>query len=192
MPKIRFLSQSPFGISLFLVCISAIFCSCVKSKEFPDIPYLEYRELQFSGKINNSGDTIPILNVKFYFQDGDGDIGSSDVANSQNLYFALYHKISDTVYAPVYALDKEGKAYPVEYAYKLKAIEPINSNGALHGTMTWEMEDFAGIEYEYPEDTVRFNIWLFDRSGNKSNVICTESIALRAHLPQFKSIALCQ
>lgn len=54
------------------------------------MPYLEYRSASLSGTITNTGDTVPVLDLTFYFQDGDGDIGSHD--NEPSLYFALQEK----------------------------------------------------------------------------------------------------
>lgn len=184
MPKIRLFRQfrSPRRLAAgtaAVLCLSYGFHACVKPKEFPDVPYLEYRSASLSGTITNTGDTVPVLDLTFYFQDGDGDIGSHD--NEPSLYFALQEKIADSLYEQVYAVNDTGGRFAIEYQYLLAPIEAVTSNGALYGTMTWRMEEFADVAREFDGRTIRFDIWLFDRKRQKSNVIHSEDFRLSGY-----------
>lgn len=57
----------------------------------------------------------------------------------------------------------------------------MTSNGALYGTMTWRMEEFADVAREFDGRTIRFDIWLFDRKRQKSNVIHSEDFRLSGY-----------
>lgn len=185
MPKIRiFRQKNPVRIaaaSLLAVCWLTAFCftACVKPKEFSEIPYLEYRSAEISGTINKAGDTVPVLDLKFYFQDGDGDIGTHE--NEAVLFFALEEKVSDSLYEQVYAVNDTGGRFAIEYAYMLRPIEAVTANGAVYGTMTWRMEEFADVAREFEGHTIRFAIWLFDRKKQKSNVIHSEDLRLSGY-----------
>lgn len=157
-------------------CLAFLFSACVKPKEFSEIPYLEYRSATVSGLITNSGDTVPVLDLTFYFQDGDGDIGRED--NEPILFFALEEKVGDSLYEQVYAVNDTGGRFAIEYAYMLNPIEAVTANGAVYGTMTWRMEEFADVAREFDGRTIRFAIWLFDRKKQKSNVIHSEDFRL--------------
>ena len=119
---------------------------------------------------------MPLLDLTFYFQDGDGDIGTD--GNETVLFFALQDKLNDSLYEQVYAVDDQGERFAIEYRYMLHPIEPVTANGAVYGTMTWRMEEFSDIAREFNGHTIRFAIWLFDRKQQKSNVIHSEDIRL--------------
>ncbi|MBD5389675.1 hypothetical protein HDR64_00995 [bacterium] len=178
MPKVRFfrLICTIGRFSTALGLLSVFLSGCVKPKECSEIPYLEYRSAEISGRIAPTGDTVPVLDLTFYFQDGDGDIGTD--GNETVLFFALQEKLNDSLYEQVYAVDDTGGRFAIEYQYMLRPIEAVTSNGAVYGTMTWRMEEFADIAREFDGHTIRFAIWLFDRKKQKSNVIHSEDILL--------------
>lgn len=157
-------------------CLAFLFSACVKPKEFSEIPYLEYRSASISGMITNTGDTSLVLDLTFYFQDGDGDIGRED--SEPILFFALAEKVSDSLYEQVYAVNDTGGRFAIEYAYMLNPIEAVTANGAVYGTMTWRMEEFGDIAREFQGRTIRFDIWLFDRQWQKSNIIHSEDFRI--------------
>ena len=183
MPKVRFFRlicsgrfSTALGLMAVLCGMAGCFAGCVKPKEFSEIPYLEYRSATVSGYIDPTGDTVPLLDLTFYFQDGDGDIGTD--GDETVLYFALQEKLNDSLYEQVYAVDDRGESFAIEYKYMLRPIEPVTGNGAVYGTMTWRMEEFADIAREFNGHTIRFAIWLFDRKQQKSNVIHSEDLRL--------------
>ncbi len=182
MPKIQIFRQknpvriAAAGLSAIGWLTAFCFTACVKPKEFSEIPYLEYRSADVSGMITKAGDTVPLLNLTFYFQDGDGDIGTHE--NEAVLFFALEEKVGDSLYEPVYAVNDTGGRFAIEYAYMLNPIEAVTGNGAVYGTMTWRMEEFADVAREFDGRTIRFAIWLFDRKKQKSNVIHSEDFRL--------------
>lgn len=183
MPKVRFFRlicigrfSAALGLMAVLWGVAGGLSGCVEPKEFSDIPYLEYRSASVSGRIDPTGDTVPVLDLTFYFQDGDGDIGTD--GDETVLFFALQDKLNDSLYEQVYAVDDRGESFAIEYKYMLHPIEPVTSNGAVYGTMTWRMEEFADIAREFNGHTIRFAIWLYDRKQQKSNVIHSEDLRL--------------
>ena len=160
--------------------------SCVGPMEFPPEPYLEFRQNLFSMGVGISGDTVTTLEVEFYFQDGDGDIGreSEDevfpyVGDSlHNLHFHLLEVMPDSTYVQVYYQDSLGNMTPIEYSYHLHYIEPVNANHALRGTITWEVDDFQNTAFFMQGRRVCYSIYLYDRALNRSNTIYTEPIQL--------------
>lgn len=160
--------------------------ACVEPMEFPPEPYLEFRSNILGHTLSASGDTVPSLQVEFYFQDGDGDIGRESeeeiypyVGDSlHNLHFQLYEILSDSTLRKVYLPDSTGELHPIEYRYHLHYIEPVNANNALRGTIRWAVDDFPSTAAFMEGKDVCYSIYLYDRALNKSNVIYTDPIRL--------------
>lgn len=167
---------------MLLIILFCTLISCVKPKEFPIEPYIEFREQTVERSVLGR-DTIDFLYVTFYFQDGDGDIGMfEDVlghpAYNYNLCFSLEEKVNDTVYEQVYGIDSVYERFPIEYKYIIAYIPPVNANYALSGTITWNMDGYAELKSHLPNKTVRFAIYMYDRALHKSNIIFTDDIKL--------------
>lgn len=161
--------------------------ACVKPKEFPPEPYLEFRRNILGMQEGVGGDSTLTLSVEFYFQDGDGDIGRQDEAEREpyvgeffhNLHFYLQEMLPDSTYAQAYFLpDSTGTRYPMVYPYHLHYMEPVNANHSLCGTITWQVDDFYQTAFFMRGKTVRYGFYLYDRALHKSNVVYTDAIRL--------------
>ncbi len=161
-------------------------CGCVKPKEFPPEPYLEFRRNILGAQVGAGGDTTLTLAVEFYFQDGAGDIGRKDEEEKEpyvgeyfhNLHFRLMEVLADSTCRQVYQTDSTGARYPITYDYHLHYIEPVNGNKSLRGTITWQVDDFASTAFFMKGKTVLYDFYLYDRALNKSNVVRTQAIRL--------------
>lgn len=166
--------------------IPCLLCACVKPKEFPPEPYIEFRRNIFGIRQEIGEDTTRTLAVEFYFQDGDGDIGRKDEEEKDpyvgeyfhNLHFNLLEVLPDSTYSQVYLPDSTGTMYPITYSYHLHYIEPVNGNHALRGTITWQVDDFPSTAYFMQGRTICYSFYLYDRALHKSNVVYTEAIRL--------------
>ncbi|MCM1168993.1 MAG: hypothetical protein NC324_03555 [Bacteroides sp.] len=166
--------------------LSFLLCACVKPKEFPDEPYVEFRQNILGVQADAGGDTTLTLAVEFYFQDGDGDIGREDEEEREpyvgeylhNLHFNLLEMMPDSSYGPVFQTDSTGARYPITYKYHLHYIEPVNGNHSLSGTITWQVDDFASTAFFMQGKMVCYSFYLYDRALHKSNVVYTDAIQL--------------
>ncbi|MDE6494468.1 MAG: hypothetical protein K2O66_04065 [Bacteroidales bacterium] len=169
-----------------VILAGSVLGGCVKPEEFPVEPYLEFRQNIFSYEADAGGDTVERLAVEFYFQDGDGDIGRKTEEEVEpyvgeyfhNLHFNLLEVLPDSSLVPVYMRDSLGIEYPISYNYHLHYIEPINADGTLKGTVTWQVDDFSSTAFFMQGKTVCYGIYLYDRALHKSNVIYTSPIIL--------------
>lgn len=183
--KLQILSGMLFRLLLHIgLGVAAV--GCVTPMEFPPEPYIEFRENIVYQSIASTGDTTLMLDVKFYFQDGDGDIGRRNedevppyVGDSlHNLHFHLWEVLPDSTYLPVLIPDTTGLIRQVEYSYHLHYIEPVNGNNALRGTITWTVDDFSSTALLLKGKTVAYSIYLYDRALHKSNTIYTAPLVL--------------
>lgn len=184
--KLQILSRLALRVILYALLVW-IPVGCVEPMEFPPEPYIEFRENILYKTVSSTGDTSTVLEVKFYFQDGDGDIGRTTeeevypyVGDSlHNLHFHLWEMLPDSSCHPVLMPDTTGEIRQVEYKYHLHYIEPVNANNALRGTISWKVDDFQSTAAIMEGKTVVYSIYLYDRALNRSNTIYTDPIILK-------------
>ena len=166
MKYLRFLP-----IILFL---ALSFNGCKKPDEFPLVPFIEFKSI-YSEKDAQGFDQNVYVTISF--TDGDGDIGyhsresglndaifddpSSQYYNNFIVKtFILQNGIWNTIDTPVSA--------------RIPYLTPEGPNKALRGEISRE---FA-LPIALVQDTLRYDIFIYDRSLNQSNTITTSPIIL--------------
>jgi len=157
---------------LFLILIPSL-ASCIKAKSLPDIPRIEYRSFSVFDTTDILGNGMKGGRLRFYFEDGDGDLGylspeESQSTDSINLFFTLYRKI-------------DGKMMPAPEndplrpsGYRIPYMERLGQNKILKGTIS---VTFLYLFYS-ADDTIRYDFSIKDRAGNLSNTASTSDITL--------------
>ncbi len=147
---------------------------CQKDKAFPDTPNLKWVDYEIVPQ-NGPIDEI-VLNLSF--TDGDGDIGSGnqnifDTCNSQayDLFIRYFEKVGGN-YEEVFPVDTTSCLY---FHQRLPDLTPEGQNKILEGNI------FAPFIYlGYPTnssvDTIKFEVVLKDREGNKSQIASSPGI----------------
>ena len=155
-------------ILLLAVLLTSAFIGCKKGTAFPDTPKLKWVDYEVVPE-NGPIDEI-VLNLSF--TDGDGDIGSGsdnpyDTCNAQSydLFIRYFEKINGN-YQEIFPVDTTSCLY---FHQRLPDITPEGQNKILEGNI------YAPFVYiGYPSngnvDTIKFEVVLKDRAGNKSNI----------------------
>ena len=166
MKIIKILTLSLF-FSLFAI-------ACGKIEQLPDEPYIEFRSFKVFDTTDILGNKYQGGKLRFYFEDGDGDIGldppESAEEDSTNLFFDLYRKVKGTM-VKVPANDPLNPS-----DYRIPFMERTGQNKILRGTI-----DVTFLYLFYSEedtDTIRYDFFIKDRSGNISNTESTSDISL--------------
>jgi len=158
---------------LFLVIISFIFLNaCKKVEQLPAIPKIEFTSFTIFDTTDILGNKSKGGQLKFHFEDGDGDLGlnapTGDQTDSTNLFFTLFRKVGGVMVA---APDNDPlKPSP----YRIPYMERLGQNKILRGTIS---VTFLYLFY-YPTDTIRYDFYIKDRALNESNVVSTSEIVL--------------
>ncbi len=160
--------------SLAFLTISLIaMVSCGKIQTLPDIPKIEYTNFAVFDTVDILGNAAKGGRLKFYFQDGDGDVGlpaptPEGAGDSLNLFFTLY-RMKDGIVAP--APDND----PLKPSnYRIPYMEILGQNKILKGTIA---VTFFYLFYS-EEDTIRYDFYIKDRAEHISNTVSTSNIPL--------------
>lgn len=124
---------------------------CIDPPNYSTTPKLEYRstDKEFVDEL------IEELNITFYFEDGDGDIGLTEQDTFNNLF-----------------LIDSRTGFPVDFR-----IPNIPANGGvddIRGTIVLTKSDVNCIGTI--ADTLTYDIYMIDKAGNQSNVITTDTV----------------
>jgi hypothetical protein len=155
---------------ILLICISAL-GSCRKIEHLSSVPRVEFTSFAIF-------DTTILDNnakggrLKFYFEDGDGNIGlnppSGTLTETTNLFFTLFRKSGGIM--EIAPENDPLKPYPFRIPY----MERVGVNKILKGTIS-----VTFLYFEYAQgDTIRYDFYLKDRALNESNVESTGEIIL--------------
>jgi hypothetical protein len=156
-----------------IVSLVFAFSSCGEIETLPEIPKIEFTSFTVFDTIDILGNSAKGGRLKFYFEDGDGNIGlptpvPGQESDSLNLFFSLLRK-EDGELAP--APDND----PLKpSAYRIPYMERTGQNTILQGTIavTFLYNFFS------EEDTIRYEFYLKDRAENLSNTVSTNDIVL--------------
>jgi hypothetical protein len=163
----RFRKFLPF----ILIGSIALVSSCIKKDEYSPVPSIEFKDFVKRG--TDSADFI------ITFKDGDGDIGlnqwdttgsySSTSPYYYNLVMKYFYKKSDGTFEQFVLPGGD----TLVYSYRMPDITPQGQNKALSGEIMVNML----APYYYPgHTTIRFDVYIYDRELNKSNVVTTPEI----------------
>src|SRR5688572_4520553 len=123
--------------TVLLISAGSAFFSCIKKKEYPIVPLIEYKDLIRYGK--DSADVV------FTFKDGDGDIGYDQKDtfppfNPSSVYYSnfymryLYKNSAGDFVEYVYLVPPLHKVKDtLNWAYRIPNITPNGQNKVLDG-----------------------------------------------------------
>ena len=164
--------MTKYYLFLFVFFIG-LFTACLKPDEFDDIP--EITNISFTKNNIHCGTDSVIAIIEF--QDGDGDVGTTE--STVNLYFQESR--------PDIGLDSvflyEFSVHDLEPEGIIKAISGTIDVVVTGGTYCW---DTSGGVYcdnapEVKSNQIVYDVWLYDKSGRKSNVYQTPAIHLSCY-----------
>lgn len=162
------------GTIITLLLGSVIFNSCRKPDEYPLEPILTFESIV--SVLDEQGYDSKVL-VTLSFTDGDGDIGYYPRESGKN------DPIFDNPSSPYYNnyivqtwIYRAGAwiADTTNVNARLPYMTPEGANKALKGEIERELTLPPGLNL----DTLRYDIFIWDRSLNKSNVIQTPTIVV--------------
>ncbi len=157
---------------ILILLLTGSFASCKKIVKLPPEPMVDFRSFSVFDSIDPLGNAVKGGRLNFYFEDGDGDLGMKEPDSTAtvitNLFLSLYRK-TDGEFAPASPSDP---LYPS--SYRIPYMETPGQNKILKGTIAVTM-----IYFFYNDtDTLYYEFWVQDRTGNLSNADTTCTVIL--------------
>jgi hypothetical protein len=145
---------------------------CLDSPNYSDIPFIEFESIS-KDTLNQGIFQQDSLIVKFRFQDGDGDIGRKNQADTNDIFFIDIRTgtLDNTFGIP--EIPPEGAANGVKGEVRIVLFSTccIYTDGT----------DPCNPNPSVPFDTLQYKIYITDQAGNKSNEILTTPIILKCN-----------
>jgi hypothetical protein len=159
-----------------VIAVFSVFAlvSCGKIDSLPEEPRIEYTSFTVFDTIDLLGNTVKGGRLKFYFEDGDGNVGlpvpSEEEENydSINLFLTLYRMNNGSV-------DQAPDDDPLKpTGYRIPYMERTGQNKILKGDISVV---FMYLFYT-EEDSIRYDFHIKDRAENLSNTVSTGVIPI--------------
>jgi len=155
-------------VTIFLVLSQ----SCLDIETLPAEPRIEFRSFTVIDTTDILGNEAKAGKLKFYFEDGDGDVGNqvneTDPLQTSNLFPKLYRKI-EGVMVPA-TIDDPLHPTP----YRIPYMSRLGQNKILKGEITVVL-----LYLFYEEgDTIMYDFYIRDRALHESNTELTCEIPL--------------
>lgn len=158
------MKRSFFKYLLLFAIVSYVFYACVKKTTYPTTPEIEYKA--FYPFVGDSAD----LQIKF--KDGDGDIGVSQSDSTRTLWAIYYYK--DTVTQKYRAYTPcPNNCDTLRTGYIVKSPSDSYKGKPISGEISVRLQQFR---HSKKIKNVKYVIYLFDKAGNKSNVITSPEL----------------
>ncbi len=138
-----------------------LFTACKKTNDVSEIPHITYKSLiqyKDAGK-----DTMLVLT--FEYEDGDGDLGSND-PNDKNIIITFFEK-------------QNGEFNAVHLVPPFDAATPYLTPSSRNKSISGEISDYLTTLPPFvTNDTIKFQVYIIDRAGHKSNTIETNEVVI--------------
>lgn len=160
--------------TLIFILMVFFIIGCVKSKEYSDVPYLEFRS--FSKTVMNQGRIkADSVTLKLFFTDGDGDFGTQSTGTDANIFVTdlRTNEIYGTYKAPF--VPEEGAGNGISGIINIRMYSTCCVYPLATGI------DPCESVLAFPTNDLPLEIYIMDRAGNKSNVVKTDVLTLNCY-----------
>jgi hypothetical protein len=165
-----------YNLLIIAIFFSLLVSSCGKIEKLPPEPSIRFTSFELFDTTDILGNEYKGGRLKFYFEDGDGDLGlnspeSGSSADSTNLFFTLYRRTGGAL---IPAPDDD----PLKpSSYRIPYMDRSGQNKILRGTIS--------VTFLYmlatPNDTIKYEFYIKDRAEHISNTASTCEIALKTN-----------
>lgn len=161
-------------ISLFLlILLFGGLTGCVKEEQYPVIPEIGFQSYATYTSIDGK-DSLGLITISY--KDGDGNIGlyPSDTVEplKYNFYLKFLQQI-DGQMVEVRPVDTN-----VNFNARIPLLTPNGRNKNIKGEITMTLELYFASQI-LKSDIIAFEIYIKDRSQNKSNVVTSPSFKIK-------------
>ncbi len=146
-----------------LICIGVF--ACVKKTTYSTTPEISFNS--FSPYIGDSAD------IDINFKDGDGDIGVSSSDSTRTMWINYYYK--DTVTQKYVAFCYGCGTDSLKTSYVIRAPKDSYLGKPISGEIIVRLQQYR---HSRKIKNLKYVVYLYDKAGNKSNVIETPELVV--------------
>lgn len=169
--------------SLLLLVLVLALSSCREEPSYSDIPSITFDRVEQYTTTKNRV-TFDSLVVVVDYQDGDGDLGLSrgEGGSQSGPDFEPPFEPGSPFYDNfiVNMQVKRGNTYEpraINFNGRFPRLSRDDKPEALEGEIRYTITSFTTESYPF-RDTVRFEVYIYDRALNQSNIVYTDDIIL--------------
>ena len=157
-----------------LILVALLAGSCHKIVQLPDTPYIKFTSFAVFDTTDILGNNCKGGRLKFYFEDGDGNVGNNPAESGEtdttNLFLTLYRKTNGVMTeVPDNDLMKPS-------GYRIPYMERTGQNKILKGTIA---VTFSYTFYNVTDSSIfKYRFFIKDRAENYSDTVYTCEIPL--------------
>ena len=151
-----------------VILTALVLSTCEPIEKVSDVPEIKFKSFALYD-MDTLTFHIKVGELVFSFIDGNADFGvQQNSEDTLNLFLTPFHKVN-MAYVPL-NVDTFGRKYAV---MNDQALVRIGQNKTVKGEIKLQVYYFVIP----PFDTIRYDFYILDRAGNKSNVASTSDIS---------------
>lgn len=159
--------------------------SCLEPPEYPDAPTISFKEIT-SQRISDATGTYDRVVITVSFRDGDGDLGLNESDKTPDSPWARIkdgqlNPFSDNYHLTAFVRNAQNEFVPPVPSFNTSnTYPPLATDGReapLRGDLKFTYDFYVGGVFRVGQ-TVRFEVYIFDRALNQSNTITTDPITI--------------
>ena len=168
---------------LFIISTLILWTSCEKNPNFSTTPEITFnsitQEVVFDPLTLVNTDSITIT---LDFKDGDGDLGLNSGESNTGKYVGIYAKnFYLTFFKKTNGVFKDitfDGPVPLDYGGTFEKLAPTDEIAPIQGTLSNHLLllQINNPDFISQHDTLRFEVYIYDRELNRSNTITTSEI----------------
>lgn len=151
-----------------------IFLGCIKSKDYSEIPHLEFQGFSKSTMLQGSNQQDSVI-MTLFFTDGDGDFGSKSTSSASNIFIKDLRTNETFREYKAPFVPTEGAANGISGTIRVKIFTTCCIYDPLTGIPPCERTDII------PTNVLPLEVYIKDRAGNVSNTVRTSDIILKCN-----------
>jgi hypothetical protein len=159
------------NVYLSVVILISVFISCQKSKDYSDVPYLEFRSFSKQEMLQGVNQQDSVI-LTLFFTDGDGDFGSESTSTTTNIFFKDLRTGNEFRQFRAPFIPLEGVGNGISGLIKIKIYSTCCIYPPELGVFPCETSNLV------PTNLLPLEVYIEDRAGNKSNTLSLDALTL--------------
>ncbi len=176
------MKKNKIFLTTLLILIGLFFQKCQDVEVLSPIPRIEFISFEFEKEVDILGNAGLMGELRFYFIDGDGDIGfheHTDTSKPEEKTVFIDKYIMEN---NEYVLQEQDPDSP-EMTYRVPYFSTSGNNRTLEGEIIVSdiniPAPYGDFNSSVFDDTIMYKFYIKDRAGNMSNVDSTGCLVLR-------------